>query len=218
MVILQTHAIQFEYDKYRGFNFPDILLNAGDKLLITGRSGTGKSTFLNLLGGILRPSKGHINLLGSNYVDLNTRQLDVLRANKIGLIFQALNLIPYLTALQNAKFGIRFSLERQKKINDPKREIHRLATVFGLQDSLLDQTVNKLSIGQQQRIALIRAMLGNPPLILADEPTSALDPVSAKQFLDELTTNLDKKKQALIMVSHNPSLYSYFDQIIELRS
>lgn len=215
-MILETRALQFEYDERNKFEFPDIELRPGGKLLIMGRSGVGKSTLLNLLSGVLRPSSGEIWLLEDSYAELSTRRLDVLRANQVGIIFQSLNLIPYLTGYQNACLGIQFSPQRQAKLIDRDLEIRRLATALGFQHFELDRPVDKLSVGQQQRIASIRALLGEPSLILADEPTSALDSKSTKKFLNELTDSLNSSRQALVMVSHDRALLPYFDQVIEL--
>ncbi|MDG2395451.1 ATP-binding cassette domain-containing protein, partial [Candidatus Thioglobus sp.] len=179
-------------------------------------SGSGKTTLLNLIAGALKVQKGEIVLAGKNYSSLSSSQLDKVRADSIGYIFQTLNLIPFLSVIENIELGVRFSKNRRSNVSNLTQEIERLLTSLGLSDKVLDNSVNQLSIGQQQRVAVARALLGRPALVLADEPTSALDRKSANNFLNELSATFDTSKQALLMVSHDLSLAPYFDQVIDI--
>jgi putative ABC transport system ATP-binding protein len=197
-------------------SFPDLQLHAGEKILIVGPSGSGKSTFLNLLSGVLPNQHGTITLNGCDYTTQTRQQLDQLRADHIGIIFQSLNLIPYLTGFENAALSLQFSKERRAQVTDINTSIDQLADGLGLTSDILAKQPKAMSIGQQQRIAVIRAMLGKPALILADEPTSALDPVATEQFMTELTRSIDPTKQAVIVVSHNPALIPLFDRVVQI--
>ena len=141
--------------------------------------------------------------------------LDRLRANHIGYIFQTLNLIPFLSVSENIGLGIRFSQSRKSRVGNLNQEINRLVDSLGLDKEVLNTPVNRLSVGQQQRVAAARALLGKPDLILADEPTSALDSDTTKKFLNEVMETFDASKQAIIMVSHDASIAPYFDSVID---
>ena len=189
---------------------------AGEKVVVVGPSGSGKSTLLNLLCGVLPVQDGSIRLLSQSYKDLSPLGLDKVRADHIGIIFQSLNLIPYLSGFDNAVLGLRFSKARKNRVKDLARTVASLATQLGLPPDTLERNPSELSIGQQQRIAVIRAMLGYPALILADEPTSALDPVATQQFISELNKSVDSSTQSVIVVSHDPEIIPLFDRVIEI--
>ena len=189
---------------------------AGEKVVVVGPSGSGKSTLLNLLCGVLPVQDGSIRLLNQSYKDLSPLGLDKVRADHIGIIFQSLNLIPYLSGFDNAVLGLRFSKARKNSVKDLAKTVASLATQLGLPPDTLERTPSELSIGQQQRIAVIRAMLGYPALILADEPTSALDPVATQQFISELNKSVDSSTQSVIVVSHDPEIIPLFDRVIEI--
>jgi len=214
LVILQAQGLDYRYTSGMSFTFPDLVVNAGEKVLIMGPSGSGKSTFLNLVSGALRLQSGALELSGNHYKGLTSSALDRIRADHLGVIFQTLNLIPYLSGYDNAALGVRFSNIRQSRVIDTRAEIHRLAASLGLTHAQLNAKASQLSVGQQQRIAVIRALLGHPELILADEPTSALDPVSTDQFMQELLSSFDPTTQAIVLVSHNPALTHFFDRVI----
>ncbi len=215
-MILDTQRLTYHYVSGKTLSFPDLQLHAGEKILIVGPSGSGKSTFLNLLSGVLPNQHGTITLNGCDYTTQTRQQLDQLRADHIGIIFQSLNLIPYLTGFENAALSLQFSKERRAQVTDINTSIDQLADGLGLTSDILAKQPKAMSIGQQQRIAVIRAMLGKPALILADEPTSALDPVATEQFMTELTRSIDPTKQAVIVVSHNPALIPLFDRVVQI--
>jgi len=215
-LILKTQELTYHYASGKTLNFPDLQLHAGEKILIVGPSGSGKSTFLNLLSGVLPHQHGAITLNGCDYTTQTRQQLDQLRADHIGIIFQSLNLIPYLTGFENAALSLQFCKERRAQVADINTSIDQLAEGLGLTSDILAKQPKAMSIGQQQRIAVIRAMLGKPALILADEPTSALDPVATERFMTELTRSIDPTKQAVIVVSHNPALIPLFDRVVQI--
>ena len=215
-MILKARSLSVNLGKTLMLSYPDVSLSAGDRLLISGASGSGKTTLLNAVAGALPTTAGQLSLLDESFEGLSSRQLDKLRADHMGIVFQQLNLIPYLTGLQNAALPLRFSAMRRTRVPDPLAEVVRLGELLGLTESQLQQKANQLSVGQQQRVAVIRAFLGEPELILADEPTSALDPVSRDRFLDDVMALMDDKRQTLLMISHDPAVASYFNQRIEL--
>ena len=215
-MILETQQLTYQYKSGKTLYFPDIQLHTDEKILVVGPSGSGKSTFLNLLSGVLPIQKGSITLNANNYSAQTRQQLDQLRADHIGIIFQSLNLIPYLSGFENAALSLQFSKERRTHVSDIDTSIKHLAEGLGLTSEILAKQPKAMSIGQQQRIAVIRAMLGKPALILADEPTSALDPIATEQFMKELTRSIDPAKQAVIVVSHNPALIPLFDRVVQI--
>ena len=215
-MILATRSLVVSPSKTLKLYYPDIDLMNGDKMLVSGVSGSGKTTLLNGIAGALSPAEGRITILGQRIEKMSSRQLDKIRADHMGIVFQQLNLIPYLTGLQNAFLSLRFSKLKKSRVSDPIAEIIRLGSALGLTKSQLEQKANRLSVGQQQRVAVIRAFLGAPELILADEPTSALDPLSRNRFLDDVIALMDNNRQSLLMISHDPSMVPYFDKTMEL--
>ena len=191
-------------------------IERGQRLLISGFSGCGKTTLLSLIAGALKLQVGDIKFDGQDYSSMSSLLLDRLRANHIGYIFQTLNLIPFLSVSENIGLGIRFSQSRKSRVGNLNQEINRLVDSLGLDKEVLNTPVNRLSVGQQQRVAAARALLGKPDLILADEPTSALDSDTTKKFLNEVMETFDASKQAIIMVSHDVSIAPYFDSVIDL--
>jgi len=215
-LILETTALSYDFGSGRRIQFPDLRIMAGEKVVVVGPSGSGKSTLLNLLCGVLPIQDGSIHLLNQSYKDLSPLGLDKVRADHIGIIFQSLNLIPYLSGFDNAVLGLKFSKSRMNRVKDLAKTVDSLAADLSLPSDTLERNPNELSIGQQQRIAVIRAMLGYPALILADEPTSALDPVATQQFISELNKSVDSSTQSVIVVSHDPEIIPLFDRVIEI--
>lgn len=218
MVILDIKGLEHRYPGRDTIAFPDVNVSSGERVLLVGPSGSGKSTLLNLITGVLPVQAGSISLLSESYQGSSRRRLDRLRADHMGVIFQTLNLIPYLSAEANAGLGVRFSMTRQERIASLKSEIARLGQTLGLSATHLQAKAKDLSIGQQQRVAAIRALLGTPELIIADEPTSALDPKATDAFLNALFASVDGAQQGVLMVSHDPRLRSQFDRVIDLEA
>lgn len=213
--MLETLGLEYHYQHGKKIVFPDIELKRGQRLLISGFSGCGKTTLLSLIAGALKLQAGDIKFDGINYSTMSSLLLDQFRADHIGYIFQTLNLIPFLSVSENIALGVRFSQSRKSKVSNLSQEVVRLVSSLGLEREALKIPVSRLSVGQQQRVAAARALIGNPDLILADEPTSALDSDTTKKFLNEVMETFDSNKQAIIMVSHDASIAPYFDTVID---
>lgn len=213
--MLKTTGLKYLYKHGKTIEFPDIEIETGQRLLISGFSGCGKTTLLSLIAGALRLQEGSINFNDTDYSDMSSMSLDKFRADHIGYIFQTLNLIPFLNVSENIALGIKFSKNRKSKVSDTHQEIERLISSLGLEKEILNTAIDNLSVGQQQRVAVARALLGKPDLILADEPTSALDNDTTKKFLDEVMNTFDPSHQAIIMVSHDLSIAPYFDTVLD---
>ena len=199
----------------------DLTINAGERVFITGPSGSGKSTLLGLIGGVLTPSSGTVAVLGRSLGSLGAAQRDALRAAHIGFIFQLFNLLPYLSVIENVVLPCRFSTKRRNRAraggNDVVTEGSRLLARLGLGDAdFLHRPVTQLSIGQQQRVAAARALIGRPDLVIADEPTSSLDTDARANFLELLMAECRTAGSAVVFVSHDRSLARLFDRQVAL--
>jgi len=202
--------------KIENLNIPE-----NSKTLIQGPSGSGKTTLLSLLAGILLPTSGQAVVLSEDLTRLNSKKRDAFRVDQIGFLFQQFNLIPYLNLIENVLLPCRFSRVRYQNAGNTesglKNEACRLLNLLGLEPEKFSHlATQKLSVGQQQRVAAARALIGNPKLILADEPTSALDPENRLAFLELIFKEFSKNQTTLIMVSHDTSLSTQFDQVIDL--
>lgn len=215
-MILEATNLRYQFKSQRVLLFPNLKISPGERILLMGSSGSGKSTLLNLLSGILPLQSGSISIAGQNFSGSSEKTLDEIRADHIGIIFQSLNLIPYLSGYQNAQLAMQFSTVRRSKTHNVKKEVIDIAKRLGLTKFDMQQAVDELSIGQQQRVAAVRALLGQPELILADEPTSALDPSATELFLEELAGEVDATSQAVLMVSHNPMLKPFFTRVVTI--
>ena len=188
------------------------ILQKSDSFLIYGDSGAGKSTFLNLLSGTLRPQEGAIKILGTNIVDSSSAVKDKIRGDHFGIVFQTFNLLPYITVKNNILLGKAYS--NRKQLLSSNDEVKILMDKLSLNyKDLLDRKAYELSIGQQQRVAVARALIGKPEIIIADEPTSALDQDNQKEFINLLFKSLDENEQGLIMVSHDKKLSNKFKTV-----
>jgi putative ABC transport system ATP-binding protein len=194
-------------------------LARGERVFLRGPSGSGKSTLLGLIGGVLDPSSGEVRVLGTVLGSLSRAARDEFRGEHLGFVFQMFNLIPYLGVLDNVVLPLDFSPRRAAKLagRDARAEARRLLAALGLDArDLLERPVTQLSIGQQQRVAAARALLGAPEIVVADEPTSALDHDARAQFLDLLQQQCRALNTALLFVSHDTSLSPLFDRSVAL--
>jgi putative ABC transport system ATP-binding protein len=195
-------------------------LQAGKRVLLLGPSGSGKSTFLSLLCGILTPAAGSIEILGENIAHLSASRRDTFRAEHIGVIFQMFNLLPYGSVIDNVVLPLSFAPQRKARVaaaGGAEKEAARLLSRLGLpNDVVRGRSVANLSVGQQQRVAAARALIGAPELIIADEPTSALDRNRQMAFLDLLFEQAQEAGTTLIMVSHDDTLAPRFDAVLPL--
>jgi len=189
---------------------------AGEQVLLHGPSGSGKSTLLNLLAGVLLPRAGEVRVLGRSLPRLTGAERDRFRADHIGLVFQQFNLIPYLSALDNVLLPCRFSARRRERAGDVRATAARLLRHLDLDEALWGRPAAALSVGQQQRVAAARAVIGTPELVIADEPTSALDAERQDAFLELLIADCAAAGAALLFVSHDRRLAGRFGREVAL--
>lgn len=207
---------------------PDVIaidklqVEAGERIFLRGASGSGKSTLLGLIAGILEPRSGDLEILGQAMHTLSPSARDAFRAAHLGVIFQMFNLLPYLPVGENVMLPCRFSSERAKQAQaagGEQAEAKRLLERLGLNPGeVWSQRASNLSVGQQQRVAAARALIGKPGLILADEPTSALDADSRDAFITLLKEECTASGAALLFVSHDGGLADQFDRALDLKT
>lgn len=198
-----------------------LVVSRGERVFVLGPSGSGKSTLLSLLAGVSSATHGRVAVLGQDLAALNGAARDHFRGHHVGMIFQMFNLIPYLTVLENVLLPCRFSAVRRERAiergGNPEREARRLLSHLDLDDAeFLARPVTELSVGQQQRVAAARALIGAPQIVLADEPTSALDTDRRKAFLKLLFKECTAEDITLVFVSHDMTLKPLFDRAIAL--
>jgi len=201
----------------RGFS-----IGTRERVLLLGPSGSGKSTLLSLLAGIVVPQHGRIDILGTDIARLSSAARDRFRAEHCGIVFQMFNLLPYGSVLDNVLLPLSFAASRRQRagttLQEREAEATRLLHRLGLEGTnFASRRAASLSVGQQQRVAAARALIGRPELIVADEPTSALDRDRQQAFLDLLFTELDEAGASLVMVSHEERFASRFDRVVALR-
>jgi putative ABC transport system ATP-binding protein len=220
--IVDLSAVRFSWSAGESstLDIDSLRLARGERLFLRGPSGSGKSTLLNLIAGVVTPQSGTIKLLGTDTSALSGAARDRFRADHIGYIFQMFNLLPYLSVIENVGLPCRFSPRRRARIletgTDIDAEAVRLLGELDLRGSLLDRAITELSVGQQQRVAAARALIGAPELVIADEPTSALDSDRRTAFLDLLFRQCERENAALIFASHDASLAPLFERTVAL--
>ena len=203
------------------FDIQTLRIEKGERVFIEGPSGSGKSTLLSLLSGVLIPQEGSVSVLNQRFEALNGAQRDRFRGDHIGFIFQMFNLVPYLSVIENVTLPCRFSKRREERALQRSvslnAEAMRLLSHLNMTDSeLLKRPVTELSVGQQQRVAAARALIGTPEILIADEPTSSLDFDLRESFIRLLFEECEKETITLVFVSHDRSLASLFDRTIRL--
>jgi putative ABC transport system ATP-binding protein len=192
----------------------------GERLLLRGPSGSGKSTLLSLLAGVVKAQHGSVRVLGRELGALAGAARDRFRADHIGIIFQMFNLIPYLSVLENVCLPCAFSSRRRKRCEQSGASVETVAARLlehldmGGHD-MLRRPVTELSVGQQQRVAAARALIGAPELLIADEPTSSLDADRRAAFLELLFRECARERATLIFVTHDATLAPLFDRSTE---
>lgn len=217
--VLDITDVAYQWPGRAGFSLrvPQFSVARGTSVLLLGESGSGKSTLLSLICGTILPDAGQVRIAGTDTATLTGGARDRFRAEQIGVIFQQFNLLPFGSVLDNILLPLRFAPERRKRVTDGAAEARALCDALGLPGDAVTSKASALSVGQQQRVAVARALIGQPPLIVADEPTSALDANSQAAFLDLLFAQMTLHQTSLVMVSHDPRLADRFDRVIQMQ-
>jgi putative ABC transport system ATP-binding protein len=202
-------------------DIPSFNLLPGETLFLKGPSGSGKTTLLGLLGGVQQPDDGSIRLLGQDLSKLSAGARDRFRVDHTGYIFQQFNLLPFLSVRENVELPCHFSKVRAGRAKQRHGSVEAATTTLlahlGLKDpAMLNRRADSLSIGQQQRVAAARALIGQPELVIADEPTSALDADAREAFIRLLFAECREAGASLLFVSHDQSLAPLFDRHLSL--
>lgn len=208
--MLQTKNVTFFYNKETQFTFPELKCNASDVLLITGNSGKGKTTLLHLLAGLLRPKNGEISIENTNISSLSEKKLDQFRGKNIGLILQQSHFIASMSVLENVVLASWLATGK-KAIQKAEKLLAELDL-----ENQKHKLPSQLSIGQQQRVSIARALINEPKLLLADEPTSSLDDENAFKVADLLEKLSKEYNAALVIVTHDSRLKNKFPNQINL--
>ena len=204
----------FEHDDITVEAVRDVSLEVkrGEFLAMAGPSGSGKTTLLNLIGGLTRPTRGRVSIDGHDLTVMSENQLSQLRLEQVGFIFQAYNLLPVLTALENAEFPMVLrGVEKEER----RRRVSEMFETIGIA-GLEDRWPNKLSGGQQQRVAVVRAVIGEPAIVLADEPTANLDSASSKTLLDIMERFNRDRGTTFLFCTHDPRVMERSRRLITL--
>ena len=197
-------------------------LASGSTTFLHGPSGCGKSTLLGLLAGVLLPREGRVSLRGTDWATLSGAGRDAYRADHVGYIFQQFNLLPYLNLVDNVLLPCRFSASRRQRAarqtGAARDAAESLLQRVGLPASLWARRASEISVGQQQRVAAARALIGQPEVVIADEPTSALDADLRDAFMNLLLDECRSSGSTLVFVSHDQRLAQRFDRQVSLAS
>ena len=190
----------------------DLGVHSGELTLLVGPSGCGKTTLLSVIAGILEPTAGEVWVLGTNLTDLSTRRKTEFRSTNIGFVFQQYNLLPALSAAENAAVPLVVAgTSWPRALRKAKDHLEAM----GMGDRL-DASPLELSGGQQQRVAIARALVHNPPLIVCDEPTAALDARTGQTIMELLRQIAVQAERAVIVVTHDPRVYPFADRIAQM--
>ena len=216
--IIKIDSVRFYWSKKSNFKIfvPNLEIKKGEKVLLLGESGSGKTTLLSLMCGFLNPLSGNISINGNTINQLSSKTRDEYRADNIGIIFQQFNLLPYANVVDNVLLPLYFSKVRSSNVSNKKEKVIELFKQLRLPDDIAQFRASSLSMGQQQRVAVARALIGNPSLIIADEPTSSLDADAQKIFLNLMFEQISENNSTLLMVSHDKSLSNQFNRLIDI--
>lgn len=208
--MISTKNIKFSYSKEQEFIFPDLYCEAGNTILITGDSGRGKTTYLHILAGLLRPISGEIQIDTTDVLALSEKETDKFRGKNIGVVFQKSYFIAALTVLENLEMASWLATGK-KNTNRAKKLLQQLDI-----ENQGSKLPSQLSIGQQQRVSIARALMNEPKVLLADEPTSSLDDKNAEKVIELLTFLSKEYKAALLIVTHDSRIKEKFTNKITL--
>jgi putative ABC transport system ATP-binding protein len=216
--VLVVDQVSYRWPGRDGFalTVPQLTIARGETVLLLGESGSGKSTLLSLICGTILADRGDVHIAGTAVSGLSGGARDRFRAEQIGVIFQQFNLLPFGTVRDNILLPLRFAPERRRRAGRADAAAAQLCAALGLPEGVGARKASALSVGQQQRVAVARALIGQPPLIIADEPTSALDALSQAAFLDVLFAQAAADQTSLLMVSHDPRLGDRFDRVLQM--
>lgn len=211
-LLIETKNLKYVYaSAQRAIQIPDFSVSPGEKVLVFGESGSGKSTLLHIIAGLLNSYEGSIRFCEQELKSLSASHADKLRFETMGNIYQSLNLIPYLSVLENVLLPAQFQGKDERS-----KALHLLSRI-GMKE-FQDRPVTELSVGQQQRVAAARALIHNPKILLADEPTSALDTKNRNAFLEILFELCEAQGTALLFVSHDEQIQKLFTKQVELNA
>ncbi len=213
LVLLKDVEFRYESAQEKTLDIPSLSILPGEKVFLYGPSGSGKSTFLEILAGVLTPQSGRVEILGKNLSEMKSHERDLFRAGHLGYVFQSFNLIPYLSVEENILLPLSLSHIRRERTKDTEAEVSHLCQSLGIA-AFRHRRVTELSVGQQQRVAVARALLGSPELILADEPTSSLDFDHREKFIRLLFQVCEEKGTTVLFVSHDRSLEKLFSRSV----
>lgn len=220
MNAIEVQDVQFRWPGTgAGLDVPGFSVAAGDAVFLHGPSGSGKSTLLSLLAGVLVPDEGEVRILGQAWSAMASAARDCYRADHIGYIFQQFNLLPYLPVLGNVLLPCRLSrrrAQRAEQAGGAAESAKQLLSTLGIGSELWQRPASQLSVGQQQRVAAARALVGQPELVIADEPTSALDASRRDAFMHLLLAACGRAGSTLLFVSHDERLAGHFRRTVEL--
>jgi ABC-type lipoprotein export system ATPase subunit len=208
--MISTKNLRFSYSKDQEFIFPDLYCEAGSTLLITGDSGKGKTTYLHILAGLLQPKSGEIIIDNTDLVSLSEKTTDKFRGKNIGVVFQKSYFIAALTVMENLQMASWLATGKKHT-----KRAKRLLEQLGIENQA-EKLPSQLSIGQQQRVSIARALMNEPKVLLADEPTSSLDDKNAEKVIDLLTSLSKEYKAALLIVTHDSRIKEKFINKITL--
>ncbi len=218
-MLIKMSNVSFSYPAHANntvLNIPSWEIESGTQTFLHGPSGSGKSTLLGLLSGLLVPTKGEISVLDQRLDKMTSRKRDRFRANHIGYVFQQFNLIHYLNTYDNIALASQFS--KQKITDSFQQDLKHLLNSLNMDEGDCLRPVQTLSIGQQQRIAIARALINKPQLLIADEPTSSLDSANRDAFIKLLMPMVKDNNICLLFVSHDLTLSSYFNRVESLNT
>lgn len=208
--MMHSSQLSYAYDGEQPISFPDIAIHPGEHTLILGNSGCGKTTLLHLLAGLRKPTSGRISIIDQLITDMPSEEMDKFRGRNIGMIFQVPHFIQALTVVEN--LNLAQSLAGLKIDNRKCLELLKRLNLEGKEN----KKPHQLSVGEQQRVAIIRSLINEPKIIFADEPTSALDDANTEQVIELLKKEADYFNATLIVVTHDQRLKDNFKNKIEL--
>jgi ABC-type lipoprotein export system ATPase subunit len=220
MSLLEIRDLQAEYRRPDGTQFtvlkiPEFKLESGSQTGMKGKSGSGKTTFLNVISGILLPVQGKVEVDGTDVTKLSETQRDQFRGSHIGFIFQTFHLLSGFTAVENVVLGSVFAGDPNEETATTKQRACHLLEKVGLADRMHHRP-SMLSSGEQQRVAIARSLMNKPKLILADEPTGSLDEKSGNEVLELIRSLASSSGASLLLVTHDPSVMAQFSHVVDL--